>query len=211
MKHFLITFALIVLVFPMFAQQTIRIEERKSSEIKTLFKPDKRDGFYLGSSIGYSPIDNSNGLVLSSRFGWIMDRWFTFGLSGSVFANNIDKFNYSYSSTNDALFLGGAYGGLFIEPILAPMKPIHLSFPVIIGGGGAVAFNDFYSNSPDDFSDDVFFMIEPGMELEVNFTRWMRIAAFVSYRYTSDINMDNVSAGALRNYTTGMSFKIGWF
>lgn len=211
MKHFLYTIILSSLFIPVMAQQTIKINEHNNSQVKTLFKPEKRDGFYIGSSIGYSPIDNTNGLVASSRFGWIMDRWCAFGLTGSGFVNNIDKFNYNYAMSNDVLFLGGVYGGFFIEPILAPMKPVHLSFPIMVGGGGAISFSDVYYSSPTDFSEDVFFVVEPAVELEVNFARWIRVAAFVSYRYTSDINIKNVSVDALRNYTTGISLKLGWF
>ncbi|MCI0522234.1 MAG: hypothetical protein L0Y37_01125, partial [Bacteroidales bacterium] len=28
------------------------------------------------------------------------------------------------------------YGGFIIEPIVAPMYPVHVSFPILIGGGG---------------------------------------------------------------------------
>ena len=36
---------------------------------------------------------------------------------------------------------------------------------------------------------DAFFVIEPAVELEFNLARFFRLAATVSYRYTSDINL----------------------
>jgi len=151
-------------------------------------------------------------LIAASRFGWILDHWFAFGVSGTGFVNNIGKLDYYY--TNDLrneVFLAGGYGGFFIEPILAPMKPIHVSFPIVIGGGALARFNEYDYNYSYGFSEDLFFVVEPGVELEINFTKWMRIAAFATYRYTSDINIENVSKGALRNYSTGLTVKVGLF
>lgn len=212
MKKIALTLVVIVIALNGFTQQIIRIDEPfKREEIQTVFKKDKRDGFYLSGSIGYSPINNTDGLITASRFGWILDHWFAFGVSGTGFVNNIGELDYYYTDDlRNEVFLAGGYGGFFIEPILAPMKPVHVSFPIIIGGGALARFNDYdYYNI--NFSDDLFFVVEPGIELEINFTKWMRIAAFATYRYTSDISIENVMKGALRNYSTGLTVKVGLF
>lgn len=211
MKRVIVYFVLLIVTLPVFAQQTIRIDEYNKNEVQTVFKKDKRDGFYFGSTLGYSPIDKTNSVTASGRMGWIMDRWFAFGLSGTAFVNNIDKYSYSYINNRDLVFLAGGYGGLFIEPILMPLKPVHLSFPIVLGGGGAFSFSDYYYTSTDGISESAFFVVEPGIELEVNFTRWMRVGIFATYRYTSDLHIESVSKGALRNYSTGLSLKLGWF
>lgn len=196
-----------------FAQKTINFSEINDQEIKTVFKKNKRDGFYGAFSIGYSPIDNKDGMVFSSRGSWIMDHWFAFGFGGTAFINNIDQmeyYGYYSSNANNEKSLVGGYGGLILEPILAPLKPIHLSFPIIIGGGIATTFNNFYSYNYS-YNEAFFSVIEPGIELEMNFTKWLRIAAFGTYRYTSKIDIANISPDALRSYSVGITAKVGLF
>lgn len=213
MKKLVSTFIIAILILPAtFAQKTIHIGNYNNQEINTVFKREKRDGFYGSFATGYSPIDNKNSIVFSSRLGWIMDHWFAFGIVGTGFINDIENLDYYYynSSSSEEYSLTGGYGGLFAEPMLFPLKPVHLSFPVIFGVGGASRFNNTMNYV--DYSDlDYFYVVEPGVELEFNFTRWMRIAFYGTYRYTSDINIENISSSALRNYTAGVNVKIGLF
>jgi hypothetical protein len=240
MKHLILIAALLTYTCLGFAQKTIKIDEITSEpeapsteienkienefeeptnqktliiadntqnrdEIQTLFKRHKRDGFYVSISSGYSPIDGKDGLVISSRGCWLVDRWFAIGTGGSVFLNNVSSIiNYNAEG------LTGAYGGLIIEPMAWPLKPVHLSFPVLVGGGVITpVLYDMDSNYT--YFEEYFFVVEPGIELEVNFTRWMRIAAFATYRYTSDLTIENVSKNALKNYTAGLTIKVGLF
>ena len=136
--------------------------------------------------------------------------------------NNLeyDRFNNQIHSS-----LAGGYGGLLIEPILAGTSPVHLSFPVLIGAGG-VTLTDFYNlddwQSPFsnyEYDYDAFFVVEPGVELELNVTRFFRLAAAVSYRYTSEIELlgfedlinGPVAPNALRGFNYGLTFKFGKF
>ena len=207
----IIAVAIIVLVAgQLFAQKTIRISELNNQEVKTVFKKNKRDGFYGALSSGYSPINNSNGAVFSARACWIMDHWFAVGVGGTGFASNVDKFDYINFSSSSENFLGGAYGGLVFEPILMPLKPIHVSFPILVGGGAVASLTDeyYYDYYP---LDDYFFVVEPGIEIELNLTKWLRASIFATYRYTSDVEIDQIASDALRTYSTGLALKVGLF
>lgn len=214
MKNIVITLIVILMSGSAFAQKTIRISELNNQEIKTVFKRDKRDGFYGGMSTGYSPIDNTNGAVFSARGCWIMDHWFAFGIGGTGFVSDVDQFQYmEYSTNNTNTFLGGGYGGLIFEPMLAPLKPIHVTFPVLIGGGAVAQLTNINNDYYYDYYpiSDYFFVVEPGIELEINLTKWLRASVFATYRYTSDIKIDQVATDALRSYSTGVSLKVGLF
>ncbi|MDA3930726.1 MAG: hypothetical protein PF541_17395, partial [Prolixibacteraceae bacterium] len=192
-----------------YAQKTIKIDEFNNQEINTVFKKNKRDGLYLSLATGYSPINGDNGVVVSTRGGWIMDHWFAFGVFGSGFANNLNNIdNYFYSSSKVELSLSGGYGGFFIEPMAFPLKPIHLSFPILFGAGGVASSDNTYDLHE---NVDVFYVVEPGLELEINFTKWMRIALYGTYRYTSVLDIENISKNALRSYSAGVNVKIGLF
>jgi len=211
MKTFITTLLIIFIGCNLFAQNTIKIGS-DDQEIKTIFKKEKKDGFYGSISAGYSPIDNKDGMTFSARGCWIMDHFFSFGIGGTGFVNELDQIGLKglNFSSNDDLKLSGGYGGIIIEPILAPLQPVHLSFPILIGGGAAGSFYN-YENFSSYYVNDFFWVVEPEVEFEANFTKWLRIAIYAGYRYTSALNITGISKNALRCYTTGVTLKMGIF
>jgi hypothetical protein len=119
--------------------------------------------------------------------------------------------------TGGNLSLAGGYGGFLLEPIIAGKSPVHVSFPILIGGGG-VSLVDMYGwedwgHDPAgyEYDYDAFFVIEPAVELEFNLARFFRMAAAVSYRHTSDIQLAQTEKDALRGFNYGVTFKFGKF
>jgi hypothetical protein len=195
----------------LFAQENIKIGIDDDQKIKTLFKKEKKDGFYGAFSAGYSSIDNKDGVTFSSRGCWIMDHFFSIGLGGTGFINELDQIGFNLNTeSGDELKLAGGYGGIIIEPILLPLKPVHLSFPILVGAGAAGAFKD-YDYFSTYYVNDFFWVIEPQAELEINFTRWMRFALYAGYRYTSELTITDISKDALRGYSFGATVKMGIF
>ena len=39
-------------------------------------------------------------------------------------------------------FLTGGYGGFIIEPIVIPLEPVHVAFPILIGGGCDIQYKN---------------------------------------------------------------------
>jgi hypothetical protein len=192
-------------------------DKKHDERVHTLFNKEKRDGFYFSVSTGYSPIDNKDGMTFSTRGCLIMDHVFAIGFAGTGFLNNIGAIDNQIiyedgnsESGSGAYTLAGGYGGLVLEPILFGLKPVHLSFPIVMGIGAATSFDSWY-NTYYNSDESIFFVAEPMVELEINFTRFMRIAAYASYRFTSDLSIENVSSDALRNYSAGVTVKFGLF
>jgi hypothetical protein len=118
---------------------------------------------------------------------------------------------------NDGYYLVGGYGGFFVEPIIAPNFPVHVSFPIMIGGGG-LAMNentwhdyDWEYDYYEPFDWDSYFVIEPGIEIELNVVKFFRIGFGVSYRYTSDLHMQYVPKDMMNGFNADVSFKFGKF
>ena len=186
----------------------------QNNEIRTLFSKNQSNGGYGAFTMSYSKIGGYDALVTGGRGAFIFDHVLAIGLGGYGFVNNLDNDHYN---NNRNLSLAGGYGGLLIEPIIAGKSPVHLSFPILIGGGG-VALVDMYSwdywGQPQpgyEYDYDTYFMIEPAVELEFNMARFFRLAAAVSYRYTSDIQLHQTEKDALRGFNYGLTFKFGKF
>lgn len=209
MKHLTLFLAFFMTAFVVTAQ-----DDYNNSEIQTIFSK-QRNGAYGALSIGYSQIDGRDALVTGARGAFIFSRSFAIGLGGYGFINDLD-YNHRYGEPEDHFMLAGGYGGLFLEPILGGDKAVHLSFPVLIGMGAAALIDDYdwdwpYDHDYHELDSDIFFVIEPGLELEFNMARFFRTAIYASYRFTSDLELYDTDDNALRGLNVGMIFKFGRF
>ena len=90
---------------------------------------DNHSGFYGAFTIGYSEIEDRQAVIFGGRFEWIAGHSIGIGFGGTGFINE----NHYEPALNSNVFLTGGYGGIYIEPILMPNYPVHLSFPIIAG------------------------------------------------------------------------------
>lgn len=187
-------------------------KEKDDDQISTIFSKNRKNGGYGALTFGYTQIDSKDAFLMGARGSWIIDRTFAIGLGGCAFINDV---NYNGWLENDLdNNLVGGYGGLYLEPILAPRLPVHLSFPVLLGVGGITNVDDHRNWDNwvfDDTNNDVFLVFEPAVELEFNMTRHMRLAGSLGYRFTSKIDMNNVNPDIMEGTTIGLVLKFGKF
>jgi opacity protein-like surface antigen len=208
MKKTIILSALITLLSTsMFSQDS------ENDEIKTLFGDNKPRGFYGAFSIGYSEIDQKQAVVFGGRFEWIVSHSIGLGFGGNGFINE-----YHYDQIlNQEVFLTGGYGGFYIEPIVVPNFPVHVSFPILLGVGGVSYITketEYYHNMIED--SEVFLVAEPAAEVELNITRNFRLALGASYRFTTPFDVGAtgstpVSSKSIEGWSYMLTFKFGRF
>ncbi len=201
------------------------IAQDNQNEYSTIFA-EKNDGpidhgFYGSFGFGYSNIDSKDALLFSMKGAWVINHNFAMGLAGYGFSNQLNKTN----AVND-YFLGGGYGGFYFEPILFPESQVHVSFPILIGGGGISTIpsnyiNNEFGNSGHGFNDlfydyDSFFVFEPGIEIEFNMVSFFRFSVGGSYRFTNGVLLNNPGVNQIPVYTLNTfnfytNFKFGKF
>jgi len=213
--------AIIILMLTFFLIDNISAQENKdvvyneeNDDIHTLFGNNKIvHGGYGSLNFAYSEINDLNAASLGGRSVWIIGHWFACGIAGTGFINDM---NY-ISSEDQYMKLTGGYGGLLLEPIILPSFPIHISLPVVVGGGGIAyvtshGISDVYE--PPTYIDDAtsFIIVEPGAEIELNFLKHVRIAIGITYRFTSEIILhDVITAYPLNGWTGTAALKFGKF
>lgn len=212
MKKVVIIVVFLAFTVVTFAQDN-DIKYRDKDEFKTIFG-GKTLGGYGGIGVGYTLIEDRPGVTFDARGGVVMGHYFALGIGGSGFVNTSEY----VQADNANISLAGGYGGIFAEFILFPRSQVHLSFPVLAGIGGiaATSFIEdayYYEYQSNVEQTSVFMIVEPAVELEFNFTRFFRMSGYFSYRYTTDVEMDNLYASndALINYSAGIRFKFGKF
>jgi hypothetical protein len=105
-----------------------------------------------------------------------------------------------------------AYVGLLLEPVFFNKSVVHFSVPVILGPGIASVRNSriWESGSYNVYS-DVFGIVEPGLNLEVNLTRILRFNLGASYRFVIDSDIPGADDKRLSDIAIMAGFKIGWY
>jgi hypothetical protein len=188
-------------------------EKRNGQEIQTLLGNNQPRGAYGAFSAGYSSIDESQAVLFGGKFIWIAGHSFGFGFGGTGFIN---EFRYEPLLEREVAIAGG-YGGIFIEPILLPRFPVHLSFPILLGAGGVS-----YISKETSFNDNIiedseaFLLIEPGAELELNLTNHFRFSIGATYRFPTPFDVgttgvQSISAKSIEGMTYMVTFKFGRF
>ena len=190
-------------------------------EIKTLFKSSNHTakiGFYIGPEGAWTQFDDRNVFLGGLSMGVIVNHFFSVGLGGyGILNSRYLWYDNLKPAVSQGAYLYGGYGGVKLEFRVLPKAPALLNFPILLGGGGLVyntwAFNthdgSIYNGETIDW--DAFFVVEPGMMLEVNLLKFMRLDAGLSYRYTPDLDLVNTRSDLINNFNVNFSLKFGKF
>jgi len=215
MKKLMILFTIMAMTFSAYAQQDDGNASNNSDEIQTIMGKNNSVGGYGAITVQYTELEDRDAFVFGARGALVMGHVMSIGLAGSGFFNDV---KYDEVSELDISYAGG-YGGFFFEPMIMPKYPVHVSFPILIGAGGlsvvSVDENEDWNDNYKSEASDAFMVIEPGVEVELNVTRFFRFCVGAYYRYTSDIDIQdplfNVEKDVLRGFSGGVTFKFGKF
>jgi hypothetical protein len=213
MKKTILFSTFFILFYSAAFSQEPEFEYYKSREIKTLLGRHREGGAYGAFTAGYSVINDRHAVLFGGRFGWLASHYVGIGFGATGFMN---EFHYEPSFDREVSLAGG-YGGLYIEPILFPRFPVHLSFPILFGAGG-VSYLSKENSMNDNFIEDseAFLLLEPGAEIELNLTRFCRFAIGATYRLPSSFNIGlsgtpSASAESIKGVSYTLSLKFGRF
>jgi hypothetical protein len=217
-----------------FAQDTqTTTQSTGTNEIQTIFRHCSGTckiplGYFIEMDGGYTMFGSKSAFLPGMSMGMILDHHWTIGATGSFIGNpdGVHQKNIYYDSTESKMHganLKGGYGGLLLEYTLLPNSKVHVAFPLMIGGGSMEYIRSchhhdstFSENSDKEFhhgfiSHDRFFVIEPGVRLEINMIKSLRLGLGISYRYSPDFKLENTSADLINQFTAKLSIRFGKF
>jgi hypothetical protein len=183
------------------------------SEMQTLFGNKKYHFTGMGGlQVGYSKFNGKDAILVGGRGGVVINHNLALGIAGWGFAS-IPVYN-NIGETGQLGYLEGGYGGLLVEPIFMSKRIVHLSMPIIIGAGDLMYLRKVNRNMSDlsnMIDSDPFFIVEPGIELEVNLLRFMRVAAGASYHWSPNLNLISTPSNPFNGLTASIALKFGKF
>lgn len=180
---------------------------------QTLFKDPQHIGWYVSPEFGYTRFDDKDVFLGGLSGGVIFNHSFSLGLGGYSIVNSYNL-QYSDITPPDDLYLYGGYGGLKMEYRLYHSNVVHVSFPLLIGGG-ALSYNRHndmdYNYMEESYASDGFFVVEPGVMMGVNLIKFMRMDVGVTYRFAPSIDLPQTSSVLLNSFNAVVSLKFGKF
>ncbi|MEI6455614.1 MAG: hypothetical protein WCO93_04945 [bacterium] len=216
------------------AQDTTHIKKSGDDEVKTLFSkggtPCKiKLGWYVGPTIAWTQFGGKNAVMPGIEGGLILNHYFSIGLAGSITANMNNLYFTNVRDTMGANFVGG-YAGVKMEFTFFPKFPVHFSIPVFIGGGASAYLHQYeYDYASNNYNYDYnynghnnywdcevldynsFFVLEPGLRVEVNLLKFMRLWVGGTYRWAPGYHLMNTPDGFMSNFNFNAGLKFGKF
>jgi hypothetical protein len=226
-KGLVILVMLLVAGFSAQAQDTVR----------TLLhvKSPKTWGLYVSPEYQYGQVKNemthftggSAMLMLNNRFG--------FGITGS---QSVDQ-KFSPAGISPLLVKAG-FGGIKLDYVVKPASAIHISFPLMLGGGYVQADSTSYvgggkftgggkgdHGGKDSLGNNGFGrsrgysaqygIIQPGINVEANLTKHVKFYVGANYRIALAGNTNNATAATLlptsvaQGFSVSAGLKVGLF
>lgn len=214
---YLISILLIFGYASSFCQRYMDTNDPKDEEVKSLLSQKNDLNAFGAADLKVGDFKGERGLLVGAYGGFVINRRYLFGVAGYGLVTNVEFEGLVPGATETKnLNLHGGYGGILIGGMIAHKELIHISIPIVLGAGSfEVVDKDFFINNPADseftIENTVFFVAEPGIELEFNITKYFRLGAGATYRYISGTELENVRDEDVSGTTAMISFRFGRF
>lgn len=188
-----------------------------AQEMQTLFGKGKSSGGYGAVSNKFTTINGDYMNIAEVYGGWLVNRRFMLGLAAAGSTNDMRVPLDVSAAPNLNLSFQYAQAGLMMEYALWPKRAIHFNMQLFSGPGFTTQyqrFGDFDQYNLDSryiHDENWFFVVEPGVQLEMNLFRWMRLSPGISWRNTYGSNGKGLSDASLSNVSYNVALKFGKF
>jgi hypothetical protein len=190
----------------------------RSYNASTLLKDGGRPtGGFIGLQPKLTYLADQVSFLTGGQMAVVLAHQFNIGVAGYALLSDVTA---NYGSTNGQLpvymmpigKVEFAYVGLLLEPVFFSKNAVHFTVPVVIGPGiGSVRSKRIWEANSYNIATDVFGVVEPGLNLELNLTRMVRFNVGASYRFVFDSDLPGVSDKTLSDIAIMAGFKFGWF
>jgi hypothetical protein len=171
---------------------------------------------YGGPYVAFSRISGEDAVLSGGKGGAVINDTFVFGGGGVGLCNLRKRYDLSDSQYTDGLdYVDFGYGGFYTGFHFFSKSLINFSLTALIGGGSLVlqSTSDEYDDESgqNEYKSSEFFVFEPMLMAHINVTRWFRIGAGASYRYTKGVDIAEFSDDDFRSISGLITFDFGWF
>ncbi len=188
------------------------VDNDDNDEIKTLLGRKSKVSIFGAVDLKVGKWNDKTNLLVGGHAGVLLDNKFTLALAGYGITTRSE---FQGLNSNENVYLSGGYGGLYLGYAVLSREVVHVNFPLLIGGGGIDIIEDqdgIFNNGFGSINESSgFFIVEPGIELELNITRFFKLAIGGTYRFIEGANLEELDESELNGFSTHITFKLGKF
>lgn len=190
--------------------------ELSAQKNETLFKSNgiRKSGGYGAISNKFTRINGEFANINEVYGGWYVNRSFLIGVAGSATTNRMNVPEENKIWNGEKMTYQYGQFGLMTEYVVASTKKIHFAVNLITGAGFMLQYDRREYDDWDEYDSrnpNFFFVMEPGAQVELNLTNWMRFSPGVSYRRAFGSNSKGLSDDDLSGLSANVTFKFGRF
>lgn len=181
---------------------------------------DVAGGFGAGGRVGL--INDQIAVLGALQAAIVVDHETVIGVEAVGLLNHV-SFDDAADAGSDVLQV--VYGGVLLEHVFMYRKTFHPLIRCTIGGGGISVRQHDALNAPVvlgasdgvDFefdptsNQDAFFVLEPGIGVELNITQNVRLEIAALYRIVAGVATEGISNGMFTGPSVGLTIKSGVF
>jgi hypothetical protein len=189
----------------------------QDGNIHTVFKSGVlRSGGYGAVTNKFTTIRGKFTNISGLYGGWFVNHRFMIGAGLEAATNNISvPQQFSVDPTRDMSYEYGQFG-LVMEYVIGSDLPIHPVIHLFSGTGFTLQYQRYGWHSGYNYDDQAhdenwFFVAEPGIQLEINLLKWMRLSPGVSYRASFGSDGSGMKDKDVRNVSYSATLKFGRF
>jgi len=213
-NSFLTAVLIIVFTIPSYAQQLYNpaeISPKKDRKTQTLISGKSTFGFFANWNYGVTDIHGEAAYITSRRLALVinLDRMNTLnvGLGSYNVRSDIDPISWSHLTVPEPNLMV-EYSGFELEYLYQPNNLVHFGAMVTIGSGDVRYEN---RNIPVGKTKDAFFVVKPGLSININITTWLRMTTAAHYRFIQNANLEGTSDADLSGFHASIGFRVGIF
>ncbi len=203
----------IILLFMLVGYNFNSIAQKSKDYIEFNDRKNIVHGVYLGISTGYGEVENRDTYIAGLKIAYVANRKFEIGfVTKGMFSNQ----NISGVFSSNSADLGAVYSGVHLEPIFFSRAKINLSFPLLIGGGATGYINTDWVDDEEaeryqEDQWDAVFVVEPGVSILYNISRYVQLETGVKYRFSSKVELSPDIITRINGFSVGFGIKVGVF
>lgn len=206
----------ILILFFLLSTAIINAKDKKEPE--TLFSGESHVTGYGCPELKFTQINGDWGIMLGGRGGVIVDKTLSIGGAAYLLLTSHKVKDYKDVEPNQNIYIRTLYGGFVFEYINSSDKVVHFTVNSLVGAGIAGYTESIYCNqcntSRRDWLKEIsgYFVVEPGITIDLNVTTFFRISMGGSYRFVSGLNLkEPITNKELSGPSLNLAFKWGGF
>lgn len=189
----------------------IPVDEMHAQETQTLISNNITHGGFGAPIFGVTSVNGQPSYLRGVRGAWVINLTgeHTVNIGLARYRTRTDFSPAEWSGTDtDVPDMRTKYGGFELEYINRTYRLVHFSIQTLMGSGTV----RYSGNNPDlNKTSDNYFVLQPGVNLNLNITRWFRLGGGLFYRYADGVNLEGTGSNDLSGIVSFVGLRFGKF